>query len=149
IVNCIALLKFCIMKKVVYFLAKVAIFTSESEHADKNGKMPVVLTPLGGESPRGRNIVSGTIAESEGFEAGKTYLVMGTHTGTVETEDSERIESFNYTNLAESDKFETIKYVMDNPLQDTLIPTPKQQDLGDPNSKVQVVKGNPRARRIR
>lgn len=136
-------------KQSVYFLAKCAEFTSESAHADKNGLDPVVLTPIGGKSPRGRNIVSGTIAESEGFEPGKMYLVLATHTGQVETEDGEVTESYTYTSIAEYSKQEAVEYVMNHPLEDPVIAPQFQQDLGDPNSRIQKVKGNPRARRIR
>lgn len=43
------------------------------ESLDRNGKQAVILIPVAGKMPN-RNIISGTVAEREGFELGKTYL---------------------------------------------------------------------------
>jgi hypothetical protein len=133
-------------KQSVYFLAKCATFVSDSAHDDKNDKAPIVLTPIGGQSPRGRNIVSGTVAESEGFIDGVTCLVLATFTGQVETEDGEIVDSYNFTKIADYDKKETVEYVMEHPLQNPLIAT---RSGGDVTGSPEKVKGNPRARRIR
>lgn len=135
-------------KQSVYFLAKCATFVSESAHDDINDKAPIVLTPIGGQSPRGRNIVSGTVAESEGFVDGITCLVLATFTGQVETEDGEVIDSYNFTKIADYDKKETVEYVMEHPLQNPLI-APRGANANDPTAQPEKVKGNPRARRIR
>jgi hypothetical protein len=41
---------------------------------DKNGKMPVMLRPVSGKMPS-KFVISGTIAENEGFEIGSSYLI--------------------------------------------------------------------------
>lgn len=41
---------------------------------DKNGKMPVMLRPVSGKIPN-RFVISGTVAENEGFEIGSSYLI--------------------------------------------------------------------------
>lgn len=43
-------------------------------NADKHGKSPVILNVLAGKCPN-RTVLSGTIAEREGFTVGKSYLV--------------------------------------------------------------------------
>ena len=57
------------MKNLVIVTAKV--FGAES--LDKNGKQAIILLPVAGKIPN-RNVISGTIAEREGLEAGKSYL---------------------------------------------------------------------------
>ena len=53
-------------------VASVNMFTKGS--LDKNGKQPVILNVVAGKCPN-RNVISGTVAESLGLEAGKTYLL--------------------------------------------------------------------------
>lgn len=43
--------------------------------ANKNGLMPLYITPVSGKFPEGRNILDGSVAERGGFEAGKMYLI--------------------------------------------------------------------------
>ena len=52
-------------------IAKAAAYTQGGP--DKNGKNPIILVVIAGKCPN-RNVISGTVAESAGIEAGKTYL---------------------------------------------------------------------------
>lgn len=52
-------------------LVTVNYFTSGS--LDKNGKQPIILTVIAGKAPN-RTVLSGTVAETAGFEPGKSYL---------------------------------------------------------------------------
>jgi hypothetical protein len=52
-------------------LISVAPFTNGK--LDKNGKQSMLLNVIAGKSPN-RNVISGTVAENTGFEAGKLYL---------------------------------------------------------------------------
>lgn len=42
---------------------------------DKNGKSPIFLNILGGKAPNKILVQSGTIAENQGLEVGKSYLL--------------------------------------------------------------------------
>ena len=54
--------------------AKATVESETSKfHPNKNGIMPIWLEVLNGKAPN-RNVLDGTIAAREGFEAGKTYL---------------------------------------------------------------------------
>lgn len=55
-------------------IVSISAFTGENATRDKNGKMPVVLTPLCGVIPSKR-ILSGTIAENMGLIPGKPVMV--------------------------------------------------------------------------
>jgi len=55
-------------------LALVNPVQFNTDVADKNGKLPVMLRPVAGKLPN-KFIIAGTIAENEGFSIGKTYLV--------------------------------------------------------------------------
>ena len=54
-------------------VVSVKIFTGKTATADVNGLEPIYLKVIGGKSPN-RTILSGTVADNEGFEVGKTYL---------------------------------------------------------------------------
>lgn len=43
--------------------------------ADKNGLMPIALSPLGGKYPSKGTVISGTVAKNAGIEAGHAYLL--------------------------------------------------------------------------
>ena len=43
--------------------------------ANKNGLMPLYLTPVSGKFPEGRQVMDGTVAERAGIEIGKMYLI--------------------------------------------------------------------------
>jgi hypothetical protein len=51
--------------------AAVGKFTKGS--ADKNGKDPIILSVLAGRCPN-RNVLSGTIADNNNIEVGKSYM---------------------------------------------------------------------------
>ena len=55
-------------------LALVNPVQFNTDVTDKNGKLPVMLRPVAGKLPN-KFIIAGTIAQNEGFEIGKTYLV--------------------------------------------------------------------------
>lgn len=46
--------------------------------ADVNGNMPIQFTVLAGKAPRRSLVIAGTIAASNGIEAGKTYALQAT-----------------------------------------------------------------------
>ena len=71
--------------------------------ADKNGKMPIILVVVAGKCPN-RTVLSGTVAENEGFEIGKTYLVQVTETEP----DAEYGRRFTFTKLAEASLMDII-----------------------------------------
>ena len=54
-------------------LCIVSVNTFSKGNADKNGLLPVILNVIAGKSPN-RTVLSGTVAEMNGFETGKTYL---------------------------------------------------------------------------
>lgn len=53
------------------FIGTVSTFVNGE--VDKNGLEPVIISPVLGRCPN-RNVLSGTIAQNLGIEAGKTYL---------------------------------------------------------------------------
>lgn len=53
-------------------IAAAKIFNSGK--VDKNGKEPIMLNVIAGKAPN-RNILSGTVAELEGFKPGDAYLI--------------------------------------------------------------------------
>jgi hypothetical protein len=64
---------------------------------DKNGLPSVLLNVLAGKAPN-RNIISGTIADREGFEIGKSYLVSFNEREA----DEEHGRQFNFTKVGEA-----------------------------------------------
>jgi len=64
---------------------------------DKNGRASVLLNVLAGKAPN-RNIISGTIADREGFELGKSYLVSYNESET----DEQYGRQFNFTKVGEA-----------------------------------------------
>lgn len=86
------------------FVAVCTAFKGKDAKADKNGKAPVALQPISGTSPRGLNILSGTVAEQQGFVPGKTYGVMATERPT----DEEYGRQFNYTKIGELSALEVM-----------------------------------------
>lgn len=93
-------------------LVTVSTLNATKFNADKNDKMPVILTCLAGKIPN-RNVISGTVAEGAGLEDGKTYLVQVT-----EREYNSEINpvtqkpygrQFNYLKVATPSMFEIIE----------------------------------------
>ena len=62
--------------------------------ANKNGALPVILSVVAGNCPN-RHVIDGSIAEREGLEVGKTYLISVTETAP----DAEFGRRFTFTNL--------------------------------------------------
>lgn len=79
---------------------------------DKNGNDPMVLIPLGGLSPRGLNVISGTSAELQGFVAGKCYIV-----NAIERPDEGFGRQFNFSSIAEVNPFEALDYAKTEPVK--------------------------------
>lgn len=135
----------------VYYVAKCSKFSERSEayHVDEaTGKAPVILIPVAGRAPRTRLVVSGTVADSEGFEPGKNYYVMSQHTNNVELEDGTINPSFSYTNLGEFTPEQVMEKIEAKPLETPLVPPSLDVD-DEGNMVTEKVKGNPNARRLR
>lgn len=86
------------------FVAICSPFNGKGVTADKNGKLPVVLQPISGTSPRGLNVLSGTVAENSGFEPGKTYGVIATERPA----DEEYGRQFSFTKVGEVSAIEAM-----------------------------------------
>lgn len=135
----------------VYYVAKCSQFSERSDayHVDEaTGKAPVILIPVAGRAPRTRLVVSGTVADSEGFVPGKNYYVMSQHTNNVELEDGTINPSFSYTNLGEFSPEKVMEMIESKPLETPLVPPTLDVDA-EGNMVTQKVKGNPNARRLR
>lgn len=102
------------MKHVGMAVVNVQQFrTSEGLSTDKNGKQDVILLPIAGKIPN-RQVLAGTIAESNGFVVGKTYLVNITKLEpTDKAAESRNLaeypHQFNWTVLKELDAFEILQ----------------------------------------
>lgn len=81
-------------------IVSVNYFTNGS--LDRNGKQPIILNVVSGKFPN-RTVLSGTIAESNGFEVGKTYLA-----SVKETESNEFGRQFIWQKLKEVDAMEIV-----------------------------------------
>ncbi len=71
-------------------------------NVDRNGKNPVMLVNMAGKMPN-RNVLSGTVAENQGFELGKTYLAR-----VREVESNNYGRQFNWTSVKELDALEIL-----------------------------------------
>lgn len=83
-------------------LATAKEFTQGTE--DKNGLMPVMLNVLAGKAPN-RNVISGTVADNEGIEKGKTYLIQVRETA----KDEEFGRQFVFSKVAEPSTLEIVQ----------------------------------------
>lgn len=63
--------------------------------ANKNGLMPLYLTPVSGKFPEGRQVMDGSVAERAGIEPGKMYLI-----NVDEVEANEYGRQFQITKLS-------------------------------------------------
>jgi len=63
--------------------------------ANKNGLMPLYLTPVSGKFPEGRQVMDGSVAERAGIEPGKMYLI-----NVDEVEPNEYGRQFQITKLS-------------------------------------------------
>lgn len=87
------------MKKASGFaVVKLSEYKGENASPDKNGLMPLYMHPLLGEIPN-RNVIAGSVAETQGLEEDGTYLVQWTK-GDVDAQYGQRI---NWTNIKEVD----------------------------------------------
>lgn len=103
------------IKRVVMFTGIVRKFSAkkgEERTPDTNGKLPVVIEPIGGTSPRGVNVMSGTVAEGQNLVEGKNYIFKAVHTGKVEStvNPGKMIEGFNLSSLGEVTPMEAIDW---------------------------------------
>ena len=71
--------------------------------ADKHGKNPVILNVLAGTCPN-RTVLSGTVAEREGIEVGKSYLFQVRETAT----DPKHGRQFVYSKAGEVSTMEIL-----------------------------------------
>lgn len=71
---------------------------------DKNGKQPVILTVVAGKAPN-RTVLSGTVAESAGFEVGKSYLANCRETAP----DEQYGRQFRWTKISEATVMDVIE----------------------------------------
>ena len=60
-------------RKSGFAIVKVSEFQGKEATADKNGLSPMYLHPVCGAIPN-RNVLSGTVADSQGFKEGESYL---------------------------------------------------------------------------
>lgn len=72
--------------------------TTKPAQADRNGKMPVIMTPFKGSVPNRAMVITGTVAERAGIETGNSYLVQFR-----EIESNEYGRQFRHTNLGKID----------------------------------------------
>jgi hypothetical protein len=71
--------------------------------ADKNGLESIILDAVAGRVPKNR-VMSGTIADRQGFEANKAYMI------SIETLPSNEYgEQYRFTNLGQLNGLELIK----------------------------------------
>lgn len=65
--------------RTTFFVACVKTATLGGKiKANQHGMIPLVLEPVQGKSPRGINILDGTVAENDEIESGKTYAFKAT-----------------------------------------------------------------------
>lgn len=83
--------------------------------ADKNGKMPLVLVPISGVSPRGLNVISGTSAELQGFKEGTVHAVTATER-EVTPENEQYGRQFNFSSIGTLSPLEALRDAKENPL---------------------------------
>lgn len=78
--------------------------------ADVNGNMPIQLTPLAGQIPSRGTVISGTIAQTLGLEAGNSYVVQITYRDTNDYGDNYNVQNLGklqVTDLAKLNEFKT------------------------------------------
>lgn len=91
------------------FIATCKNWNGEKTH-DSNKNRNVALLPFAGSAPRGVNVIAGTVAISEGFEAGKCYAVKATETEPYTNPDTGKTsKSFNFDMIAELPALEAYK----------------------------------------
>ena len=97
--------------------------------ADKNGKMPILLKPFAGTSPRGLNVISGTSAELQGFKVGTTCVVSATEGEPYDDGDGNITRSFNFDNIAEVSPIEALAHAKSDPLQVVIAPEAVAEEI--------------------
>lgn len=100
------------------FVFTASVKTFSGGNPDRNGKMPIVLQPISGMSPRGLNVLSGTVAENQGFVAGSVHAVVAT-----EREEFEGTRQFNFSSVGVITPLEAIADAKENKLQLVIQPT--------------------------
>jgi len=101
--------------KTVIFVATAKQFQGSKRRPakkDENGKDPVVLDPIGGKSPRALNVLSGTVAEGQGFKAGTTHLCKAVHMGQADSviNPGQKVDSFNFSSLGTISPMEAVEW---------------------------------------
>ena len=85
-------------------IAVITVKSWNAGNADKHGKLPMLLKVVAGKVPN-RSIISGTIAEREGFVENNSYLCQYTESAESETYGRQ----FNFSNLGQISGMEIIK----------------------------------------
>ena len=129
------------IKQVTMFTGIVRPFSAkkgEKREPDTNGKLPVVIEPIGGESPRGINVMSGTVAENQGLEEGKNYIFKAVHVGKVESSANagQMIEGFNLSSLGQLSPMEAIEWYDKKGLKFQIDPAEEDSATFNANSPV-------------
>ncbi len=111
---------------------------------DTNDKEPVLLDPYAGNSPRGINVVAGTVAESQGFTKGQMHMVKATYMGVAESNragsEGRKTHSFNYALVkGDIDVFEdnVMKWADDRPLNVILPMEPNEEPVIETNEAIE------------
>jgi hypothetical protein len=92
---------------------------------DEQGKMPMVLVPTAGTSPRGINVISGTSAELQGFEAGKCYAVVANEREVYVKDSGEKVRSFDFNAIGQMTAMEAMLAGAQLPLKVLIAATTK------------------------
>ena len=97
------------------FIATAKKFNRLGHQFDKHGLQNIVLVPLAGISPRNLNVIAGTVAEKEGFNANTTYVVRGLEQEPyTNPETGVTTRSFNYTMIAEIGAMDAFKMLQED-----------------------------------
>lgn len=86
-------------------IAIVNVTSWNTDNIDKNGAKPLLLKAIAGNTIN-KSVLAGTLAESQGFELNKTYMVQ-----IDEKESNEYGRQFQFTNLGELKGVELIKAI--------------------------------------
>ena len=82
----------------MFFVVKVNQFQGSLDNParpDKNGQMPVILTSYNGQLPNNARVISGTVAQRNGWEVGQNYVVSLTLGGV----DKQFGEQYQYSTV--------------------------------------------------
>lgn len=113
-----------VKNQTVVFVGVPKKFSGKQAKADINGKMPWVLDPYCGTSPRTLNVISGTVAEGQGFKEGVRCEIKAVHMGQAPStvNPDKLVESFNFSNMGELSFAEAREYRKEEPLAYLIAP---------------------------